>query len=263
MSTFFGGKSFFPSGIAIPGWWSENDLGSESGGRSLNPRGIDSNQFPWPIIPERFRKKNTSGWKILRGKGKKDNRSISLERHWKSVFEVVDAPTAYTQSHNIFDNRSRYWLQYSWLKKLPLRRLGVQNVFLWFSLPGIFREEAEKSKPPLFSPGGKILPHFFSLFFGLGFSFLPEETSAHPHPHPPFLAIFITSFLFFSICARSHPQMQRLANPGGSRYSCKVFSAILTTFSWSFFFPSWSLFLRVPSFKPRKWAASAVGIPFK
>jgi hypothetical protein len=58
------------------------------------------------MIPARFRKKKILGWKILGGKGKKDNRSISLECHRQSVFEGMDAPTAYTQSHNIFDSRS-------------------------------------------------------------------------------------------------------------------------------------------------------------
>jgi hypothetical protein len=65
---------------------------------------------------------------------------------------VVDAPTAYTQSHNIFDSRSRYWLQYSWRKKLPLRGLGVQNVFFVILSPGNFSRGSSKNKPPLYSP---------------------------------------------------------------------------------------------------------------
>lgn len=45
---------------------------------------------------------------------------------------------------------------------------------------------------------------------------------------------------FFVLAARDlwHPQMQRFAKSGGSRYSWKLFSAILTIRSWSFFFPS-------------------------
>ena len=74
--------------------------------------------------PPEFKKPNILRWKIPKGKSKKDNRSISLEHHRKFVFEEVGVPTAYIRSHNIFDSRSRYWLEYSWVKIFSLRGSG-------------------------------------------------------------------------------------------------------------------------------------------
>ena len=48
----------------------------------------------------------------------------------------------------------------------------------------------------------------------------------------------LSSVLFFAVRARRHPQMHCLAKSVGSRYTWKLFSAIRTIRSWSFFLPS-------------------------
>ena len=48
----------------------------------------------------------------------------------------------------------------------------------------------------------------------------------------------LSSVPIFAVRARRHPQMQRFAKSGGSRYTWKLFSAILTIRSWSFLLPS-------------------------
>ena len=97
-------------------------------------------------------------------------------------------------------------------------------------------------------PKGNVVhverPYFCFLgvfaFSVLIFRFDVFPGGTQPQPQFNFLVIMSPPFVLsvFAASDRRHPQMHRLAKSGGRRYNWKLFSAIFTIRSWSFFLPS-------------------------